>query len=88
MTTPNDKKSLMWLSKHVHPKLFEMCRVADTLTQGTDGTPPGTNSWRPGEVSPGASEMALDASFWQLTSAPNNPFMSCILQLHHPIKMS
>lgn len=41
MTTPDDKKSLIWLSKQVHPKQFEMHRVADTLTQSTDRIPQG-----------------------------------------------
>lgn len=41
MTTSDDKKSLIWLSKQVHPKLFEMHKVADTLTQSTDRIPQG-----------------------------------------------
>jgi len=35
------KKRLIWLSKHVHPRLLEMHRAADTLPQDTDRIPQG-----------------------------------------------
>lgn len=62
MTTLDDKKSLIGLSKQVHPKLFEMHRAADTLTQSTQQNPPRSKSWWPGEVYSRAPEMALVAS--------------------------
>lgn len=65
-TTLDDKKSSTWLSKQVHPKLFEMHRVADTLTQKHTQNIPRTNSLWPGEIYSRASEMALVAPFRQL----------------------
>lgn len=67
MATLDDKESSVWLSKQVYPKLFEMHRVADTLTQKHTQNTPGTNSWWPCEMYSRASEMALVASFRQLT---------------------
>lgn len=76
-TTPYGKE----LSRHVHPKLFEMTQgIWNTDTLHEQNTPRTTAGDQVNN--PRACEMALDASFRQLTSVPNVPFMSCILQPH------
>lgn len=79
-TTPHGKE----LSRHVHPQLFGMTRgIWNTGTLQEHNAPRRTAGGQ--GSSPRACEMALDASFRQLTSVPNVPFMSCILQ---PRKLS